>query len=146
MVDKSTSRELNARVAIESIRGPMTNAQIMDQFRITPEGFADLLRQLFQKKLISEEDLSRRGIKFKLVKPTPASVQASILPPPPVEHDEEFLDTVTLTELLSFKPVGSAPASSDKDPAEIVPPEDPKTGPDDKKNKFSLTGLFKKAK
>ena len=146
MADKSTSRELNARVAVESIRGPMTNAQIMERFRITPEGFADLLKQLFQKKLISEEDLNRRGIKFKVVKPTPASVQASIFPPPPVEHDEEFLDTVTLTELLSFKPQG--PATPEKAPAEIPSPEEPKAvpaGSEDKKNKFSLTGLFKKA-
>ncbi len=104
MVDKSTSRELNARVAVESIRGPMTNAQIMERFRITPQGFADLLKQLFQKKFISEEDLSRRGIKFKVVKPSPASQQTSVFPPPPVAHDEEFLDTVTLTDMLSFKP------------------------------------------
>jgi hypothetical protein len=145
MVDKNTSRELNARVAVESIRGPMTNAQIMERFRITPQGFADLLKQLFQKKFITEEDLSKRGIRFKVVKPSPVSQQASIFPPPPVEHDEEFLDTVTLTELLSFKPPG-APTAADKEPVEIPLPEEPKTGPDDKKGKFSLTGLFKKAK
>jgi hypothetical protein len=146
MVDKSTSRELNARVAVESIRGPMTNAQIMEQFRITPEGFADLLKQLYQKKLISDDDLSRRGIKFKVLKPPSAPAQASISPPPPVEHDEEFLDTVTLTELLSFKPQG--PPAEDKT-AEIPTPEEPTAGSQgsqDKKNKFSLTGLFKKAK
>lgn len=144
MVDKSTSRELNARVAVESIRGPMTNAQIMDKFKITPQGFADLLKQLFQKKFISEEDLSRRGIKFKVVKPSSEAQQASIFPPPPVAQDEEFLDTVTLTELLSFKP--PSPSATDKEPAEIEPPEEPKVPSDEKKGKFSLTGLFKKAK
>ena len=148
MVDRNTSRELNARVAVESIRGPMTNSEIMEQFRITAQGFADLLKQLYQKKLISEEDLSRRGIKFKVLKPSPASpsasAQASIFPPPPVEQDEEFLDTVTLTELLSFKP--QEPASQDKSPAEIPSPDATKAEPEDKKNKFSLTGLFKKAK
>ncbi len=116
----------------------------MERFRITPQGFADLLKQLFQKKFISEEDLSRRGIKFKVVKPSPASEQPSICPPPPVEHDEEFLDTVTLTELLSFKPPGSS--TVEKEPAEIEPPDEPKVRLDEKKGKFSLTGLFKKAK
>jgi hypothetical protein len=145
MADQTTSRNLNAREAVEHVRGPLTNAQLMERFKITPQGFADLLKQLFQKKLISEEDLARRGIRFKVVKQTPSVQQASIFPPPPVEHDDEFLDTVTLTELLTFKtPEAPRPA---KEPAEIAGPEETKEAqPDEKKGKFSLTGLFKKSR
>jgi hypothetical protein len=143
MADKSGSRNVNAREAVELINGPMTNAQLMETLRISPQGFADLLKKLFEKKLIHEEDLSRRGIRFKVVKPPSELAQTTIIPPPPVPQDEEFLDTVTLTELLSFKPTAT-PAS--QEPKEITPPEETKPAGEERKGKFSLTGLFKKAK
>lgn len=155
MSQRSTSRELSAKAAVEGIRSSMTNAELMEKFKITASGFADLLKQLFQRKLISEEDLERRGIRFRVLKP-PASAPAPppqpsmpIHPPPPRETDEEFLDTVTLTELLTFKPPSSSLSSSE--PTEIPSPEEPEetkqSGPqEEKKGKFSLTGLFKKAR
>jgi hypothetical protein len=146
MADKTGSRNLNARDAVEQIRGPLTNAQVMENFKISAQGFADLLKQLFQKKLITEEDLARRGIRFKVVKPAPTVQQTSVFPPPPVEHDDEFLDTVTLTDMLTFKGPEKPPPPQ-KEPAEIPIPEDPKeTQAEEKKGKFSLTGLFKKAR
>ena len=144
MDDKA--RNVSARNAVEAIRGPMTNAQILEKFKISPSGFGDLLRQLLVHKLITEEDLNHRGIRFKVKKeaeiPTP-----SLLPPPPDEADEEFLDTVTLTELLTFKPGESAPPgkkSDEKSHVEIskIEPDDE----EDKKGRFSLGGLFKKGK
>jgi hypothetical protein len=152
MDDKA--RNVSARDAVEAIRGPMTNAQILEKFKISPSGFGDLLRQLVAHKLLTEEDLNRRGIRFKLVKkeveaasiPTPSIPTPSILPPPPDETDEEFLDTVTLTELLTFKPGESAPPRKKSDEKSHV--EIPEVEPDeeDKKSRFSLGGLFKKGK
>ena len=146
MDDKA--RNVSARDAVEAIRGPLTNAQILEKFKISPSGFGDLLRQLLAHRLLTEEDLSRRGIRFKLVKkepqipsiPTPA-----ILPPPPDETDEEFLDTVTLTELLTFKP--EEPRSPGKKKEESQQTEIPEVEhEEEKKSKFSLGGLFKKGK
>jgi hypothetical protein len=142
MADKTTSRNLNAREAVEHLRGPLTNAQIMEKFKISAQGFADLLKQLFQKRLISEEDLARRGIQFKVLKQAPVMEPASILPPAPTEHDDEFLDTVALTEMLGFKGTEAPP----KESTEIPGPEESKADRREKKSKFSLTGLFKKAK
>jgi hypothetical protein len=142
------ARNVSARDAVAAIRGPMTNAEILKKFKISPAGFVDLLRQLLAHKLVTEEDLNHRGVRFKAVKkepqipsiPTPA-----ILPPPPDETDEEFLDTVTLTELLTFRP-GEAPPPRKKS-EEISQVESSKDEPDgEKKSKFSLGGLFKKGK
>ncbi len=145
MDDKA--RNVSARDAVEAIRGPLTNAQILEKFKISPAGFGDLLRQLLANKLLAEEDLKRRGIRFKVVKKEaqiPAIPTPAILPPPPDETDEEFLDTVTLTELLTFKPEEpKIPGKKqEKEQAEIpeVEPEE------DKKSRFSLGGLFKKGK
>lgn len=145
MASKTTSRDVNAREAVECIKSSLTNAQVMEKFKISPQGLADLLKQLFQKRLINEDDLQKRGIRFKVLKPqAPLTPQAATLPPPPSEHDEEFLDTVTLTELLGFKPPAAA---KQEEPAEIPGPEETKEPePTEKKGKFSLTGLFKKAK
>ena len=98
------ARNVSARDAVEAIRGPLTNAQILEKFKISPAGFGDLLRQLLAHKLITEEDLNQRGIRFKVAKKEAEIPTPSLLPPPPDETDEEFLDTVTLTELLTFKP------------------------------------------
>ncbi|MBI5570668.1 MAG: hypothetical protein HY914_12050 [Desulfomonile tiedjei] len=149
MADRTTSRDVSAREAVECVKSSLTNAQLMERFRISPQGLADLLKQLFSKRLINEDDLQRRGIRFKVLKPSaPLTPQAATLPPPPSEQDEEFLDTVALTELLSFKP--PEPAKKQQRPAEIAPPEPPEEPkepePTEKKGKFSLTGLFKKAK
>ena len=98
MTDTTTSRVLSAKEAVEAIRGPLSNARLMEQFKITPQGFADLIKQLFEKKLVTEDDLNRRGIRFKIVK---KQGQPQIVPPPPpepTEEAEEFLDTITLTE------------------------------------------------
>ena len=61
MTETTTSRELGAKEAIEAIRGPLSNGEIMEQFKISPQGFADLVKQLFEKKLITEDDLKTYG-------------------------------------------------------------------------------------
>ena len=142
------ARNVSARDAVAAIRGPMTNAEILKKFKISPAGFVDLLRQLLAHKLITEEDLNHRGIRFKAVKKEPQIPSIStpaILPPPPDETDEEFLDTVTLTELLTFKPdEPKIPGKKQEEKQQIEIPEVEPEG--EKKSKFSLGGLFKKGK
>jgi len=123
----------------------MSNTEVMERFKITTKGYADLLKQLFRKKLITEEDLTRRGISFTVSpkvedKPSPPPV---IAPPPPPE-DEEFLDTAALTDMLALKPVSRSAAQGFDDPAEIGSLDDEaESAP--KKQKYNLAGLFKKS-
>ncbi len=147
MAETEASRNLSAKVAVECLRSNMSNGELMQKFRISPSGFADLLRQLFEKKLISEQDMARRGIKFKITKKTQAPEEVSVVRPPTVqrqeEPEEEFLDTVSLTELLSSG--ASEPVPSCEEENEIEPPEETKTEtPSERKSRFSITGLFKK--
>ena len=151
MTETTTSRDLGAKEAIESVRGPLSNGQIMELFKISPQGFADLMKQLFEKKLITEDDLKRRGIRFKVVK---KQAPPQIIPPPPLapmapapkEDTEEFLDTVTLTDMLTFKVPDEQPAQKKQEPTEIPPPEEEAEELSEKKSRFSITGFFKKAK
>jgi hypothetical protein len=155
MTEPVSSRNVNAREALECIRRGMSNAELMARFKISPRGFADLLKQLFENRLINENDLASRGIRFKVVKkeaaPEPAPDKlaggvAALLPPP--EKDEGFLDTVELTELLSLK----MPGLSERD-AEAPPPPPPQLPEEDRdepkeetKGRFSLSALFKKSR
>jgi hypothetical protein len=152
MAQPPSSRNVSAKEAIEYIRGSMTNLELMERFKISPKGFADLLTQLFEKKLISEDDLARRGIRFKILKkeavaaqkPEPPVIAPQASTPQPlaaVEHPEDFLDTVELTELLSSfdnpPPKKEAPPANSEETAskdEIA----------EKKSRFSISGLFKK--
>jgi hypothetical protein len=161
MTETMTSRVLGAKEAVEGIRGPLSNGQLMEQFKISPQGFADLIKQLFEKKLITEDDLSKRGIRFKVVKkeaptqtipppsPNPARETAQTVPPPspnPDEETEEFLDTVTLTDMLTFKSPDEPPVEGKDEPTEIPPPEEVAEELSEKKSRFSITGFFKKAR
>ncbi len=140
------TKDVSAREAIDAIRGPMSNAELMQRFKLSPQGFADLLRQLFAHKLITEEDLQKRGARYKPAKKEP---EPAVQPPPapptpaPLLDDEEyaFLDTVTLTELLTLKPLEPPPPLHNK--AEPPPQEEEET-PESKKKKFRFGGLFKK--
>ena len=82
MQEKQSSRDVNARTAVEAVRGNMTNLELMERFKISPRGFADLLKQLFEKKLISEEDMVRRGIRFRVLK-AQAEIEPEVLEPVP---------------------------------------------------------------
>lgn len=151
MAEKGTSRDVSAKKAIEVIKGPASNAEVMEAFRISPSGFADLLRQLYEKKLIDEEDLKKRGVRFKLKKrkvdpkPEPAPPKPELKPPPPRPDDSEFVDTVTLTEMLTFKDPTKTSQEMEVQTAEIEPPEiDPEEARKAKKSKFKITGLFKR--
>ena len=139
------TKDVSAREAIDAIRGPMSNAELMQRFKLSPQGFADLLRQLFVHKLITEEDLQKRGARYKPGKKEPEPAAVLPPPPPPLMDDEEysFLDTVTLTELLTLKPLEPPPPVRKK--AETPPPaEEEEETPETKKKKFRLGGLFKK--
>jgi len=147
MTETETSRNVSARQAVEDVRGPMTNGELMEKYKITAAGYADLLKQLYAKKLITEDDLTRRGIRFKIVKPQVEEKRVEPIPvipqqPWPDDEDEEFLDTVTLTELLAFKPQEAPPEKKKKESA--PPPAKEDADSKDKKGKFSITGLFKK--
>mgnify|MGYP003884352893 CR=1 FL=1 len=150
MAQTERSRNVNAKEAVECIRGPMTNGELMEKFKISPKGFADLLKQLFEHKLITAEDLSRRGIKFKLVRKELAEEKVGQPVMVPVNHPEDFLDTVELTELLSLKPpaqVEQAHTKSLNQNSTDLPNNANNAdidGTSEKKSKFSLTGFFKK--
>lgn len=147
MTDPQTSRDVDAREALASIRSTMTNAEVMEKFKITPAGFADLLKQLFTLKLISEEDLVRRGIQFRVVNPPAANQsvqQMPLVPLSPNQQDDEFLDTVELTELLSFKPVQQPKPVQESEPVEEPEESNRDQGQQAKKGKFGISGLFRK--
>jgi hypothetical protein len=143
MTAEEKARNVSARDAVEAIRGPLTNAELLEKFKITAKGFSDLLRQLLACRLITEEDLNKRGIRFKLIKKEPEIPTPALLPPPPDEMDEEFLDTVTLTELLTFKPDEPTPPGKKGEKKTHAESSNVKAV-DEKKSKFSLGGLFKK--
>ncbi len=133
MMKNESSRDLSAKAAVEGLRSNTTNGELMQQFKISPKGFADLLRQLYEKKLITDQDMLRRGIKFKVA---PKGSTASSQP------EEEFLDTVELTELLSFKST-ETPATASK--SENVKPDAPKNqSAPRKKAGFKLNKLFRR--
>jgi hypothetical protein len=135
------SRDVSAKSAVDAIRSSRSNKELMEYFKISSKGFADLLKQLLQKNLITEEDLKNRGIKYTVTKKAEPSKPAPIAPAPR-EDDEDFLDTVTLTEMLSFKDPTSTAAGA---AAEIDgPDEEAEADMDGKKVKFTLSGLFKK--
>lgn len=144
---KQTRREVSAKEALESIRGSMTNAEVMQKFKLNPSGYADLLKQLFEKRLITRADLERRGIRFKLQSKQVEPFQGQRATMPAVEESEEFLDTMVLTGLLSFKaPDEQSPRPPAKRP---LPPTAVSNGeeepdPSEKKKKFSLSGFLRK--
>jgi hypothetical protein len=142
MASPPKSRDVSAKSAVEAIRSSRSNKELMDFFKISSKGLADLLKQLLQKNLINEEDLKNRGIKYTVTKKAPEQAKPAPVAPAPREDDEEFLDTVTLTEMLSFKDPTSTPAGA---AAEIDgPDEEAEADMQDKKVKFTLSGLFKK--
>jgi hypothetical protein len=142
MADNTVTREVNAKEALKCIRGSMSNGEVMAKFKITPAGYADLLRQLYAHNLITEEDLKRRGITFKSAKKTEESTeQVTHAPPPPVAEDDEFLDTVALTQLLTLKPMKNAGTrTKESNAAEADESQEDVEG----KSKFRLRGIFKK--
>ena len=142
MPAKGTSRELNAKQALKCIRSGMSNADLMKTFRISPSGLADLLKQLFEAKLITENDLFRRGVDFKVIKKGPA--QPAMIAPPPRDDDDEFVDTVTLTEMLTFSPPEKKSPPHTLDLDELPELEELEEESTDKKGKFNLSTLFKK--
>ena len=142
MTVNDKARSIRARDAVEAIRGPLTNAQILERFKITQKGFADLLRRLLTNKLITEEDLNRRGIRVKVIRKE-AEITTPSLSPSPDETGEEFLDTVTLTEMLTVK--SAEPKIPVKEVNEKHHAESAKAEPvEDEKSKPTLGGLFKK--
>lgn len=168
MQERQSSRDVSARAAVEAIRGTMSNNEVMERFKISPRGFADLLKQLFEKKLISEDDMARRGIRFKIKKaqdePEPEPAPKPRITPAPAprvmsaprnatqgDSDEEFLDTIALTKL--FTTFGPSPQAKQEQPQEKTnepePAEESKEETEestDKKGKFSITGFFKKVR
>lgn len=156
MTQQTSSRDVGAKAAIEAIRGPMTNAEIMARFKISALGFADLIKQLYERKLISEDDMVRRGLKFRIKKPKEeapqpvAPIEARPLPPIPQkprleDEDGEFLDTLALAGMFTaFSP----PKEDTPPPLKIEQKDQPQSPVEEdtteEKRKFSITGMFKK--
>ncbi len=144
------SREVSAKKAVELIRGNISNGDLMEMLKISAKGFADLLRQLFERKLIDEEDLAKRGIKYKVIKrdnmpvlPINSEEAVSGPVPPQYEMDTSFLDTVELTELLSTSGSG-APILNENDANGDVENKKAEAQSSSRKSRFSFGNLFKK--
>ncbi len=147
MAQPEKSRDVGAKVAVDCIRSSMSNREIMERFQISSKGFADLLKKLLQSKLITGQDLTNRGINIKVTKkptaPGKAPKPVPRLAPQPDEGDRDFLDTVTLTEMLSSGSLPGPPSGKDETAAETRPPDkEDKAG--GKKSKGRLSGLFRK--
>lgn len=148
MTQETSSRDVGAKAAIEAIRGPMTNTEIMARFKISALGFADLIRQLYERKLISESDMVRRGLKFRVKKPVEKAPEP--VPPPPPKprlesEDGEFLDTIELAGMFTaFKPAQPDTPALPKVERKDEPNQSPEEAAAEKKSKFSITGMFKK--
>jgi len=149
----------------------MSNAELMSKFKISAQGYADLLRQLFENRLITEEDLARRGIRFKVMK-RDAAPMPSTLPPEEPEEPEELEAEELEAEELEAEPSETIPVTmrvSDdeeegfldtqeltdllsfappKAKASAAPPQEPEIEKEEdttgKKSRFSLSGLFRK--
>jgi hypothetical protein len=155
MIETQSSRALSAKQAVEMLRSNMSNGELMQKFKISPKGFADLLTQLFEKKLISEQDLLRRGIRFKVQKkpgegsatPKPLQQAPQAIKAPILQSDEpqeEFLDTIAIENMFSsFKPVEPpAPVQKGADNEISGPEEDIKI--DESKKSGFFSGIFRK--
>lgn len=149
-------KDVSAKAAVDCIRSDMSNAEVMKRFQINTKGYVDLLRQLVLAKLITEEDLTRRGIRVRIISATqqaavtqPIKPQQVVAVAPVMTSDEQegFLDTAALVDLLA----GNAPSarrnkkSIDPEPEEEIK-EESVTDSTPSKSRFSLTGLFKKSK
>lgn len=145
MADRDTSRDVRAKDAVDAIRSGLSNADVMRHFKISAQGFADLLRQLFERGLITQEDLSARGIRFRVVKKHIVATASQIPEPPPMEEPEDFLDTVELTELLSAKASADQAAKQSAAPPPASSEEEArKSELPAKKGRFPFAKLFKK--
>ena len=127
----------------------MTNAEVMERFRISAAGYAHLLKQLFTLKLISEQDLERRGIQFRIVSPTAPEKpveRAPLLRPGAQDEDDELLSTMDLTKLLSFKPRERTESETKPEPVrEPIQKQEPPRVRKVEKDKSGMSGLFRKA-
>jgi hypothetical protein len=120
---KASSRNVSAKEALKCIRSSMSNTEIMERFKISANGLGDMLKQMYLKKLITVEDLKRRGVKIKGLKKAEADVSLPPMPPP-ADQDDQFLDTVTLIEILTVKPIEPPPPDDlSSGPTEIIEPD-----------------------
>jgi hypothetical protein len=149
MAEKDASTPVNAREAVAGIKGPMSNEELMKRFKITSLGFTDLLRQLLKHNLISEADLERRGIRVTYRKKKAEAHEAHQAPQmvasTSYEEDEGFLDTVTLTDILTFKPDAEPPRTKERVEKSRPPKKDQPEEPE-KKSRFRISGFFKKSR
>jgi hypothetical protein len=149
MTARQSSRDVNAKEAIECIRSAMTNAEVMKRFKISAAGYAHLLKQLFALKLISQHDLERRGIHFRILNPPESEKPVERAPLRrlgALDEDNEFLDTVELTELLSFKPKERQDPEKHPEPVgESTQTREPAGAGKAKKAKPGMSVLFRKA-
>lgn len=143
MTAKDRSTPVDAKEAIACIKGPMSNEELMERFKITPLGFTDLLTQLLKHKLISEEDLERRDIRVTYREEKGEAPQ--MVADTSDLEDEGFLDTATLTDILTFKPDTEPPREKER-PEKPRQPVEEEPDQSEKKSRFSISGLFRKSR
>ncbi|MEJ2717881.1 MAG: hypothetical protein P8182_12185 [Deltaproteobacteria bacterium] len=145
MAANDRSTPVDAKEAIACVKGPMSNEEIMARFKISPLGYMDLLTQLLKHKLISEDDLARRGIRVSY-RPRKAEPEAPQMVADTSDlEDESFLDTATLTDILTFKPDTEPPPPKQPAPKPRQPVEE-EPNESKKKGRFRLSGFFRKSR
>jgi hypothetical protein len=113
MPKQTTATPVSARLAVKYIRGSMTNAEIMKSFNISAKGFADLLTQLVMKNLLTQQDLEKRGIRFRIKKRKSRKKPPENVPAYLASNVETVMDIAVVTEVLTLKPIKESRKAGD---------------------------------
>ena len=136
------SRRVSAKEALELIKGPLPNVELMKRLRISTKGLADLLTQLLVKGLITEDDLERRGVRHKFQKKStprktkspkgPQSIRTAsevvmdisvgtgtmtvtAIETPPINQQKAVLiDSSVITEVVTLQPLEEPPVAAEQ--------------------------------
>ncbi len=96
------SRRVNVRKALGAVKSSATNSELKRAFGISDKGLEDLMIQLYDRELMTEDDLERRGVDVSTLRAL-KELGAGLVPDETVPEEEapkQFLDTVCLTDLL----------------------------------------------
>lgn len=101
---EGTRTSVRAGDAVDALRSNLSNAEIMRLFKISPTGYAGLLKKLFEARFITETDLVARGIHFRVEKTESGAPTIRVERVEQIHECDEFLDTIgILIGLLSPK-------------------------------------------
>jgi hypothetical protein len=104
------SRRVNVRKALNAVKSSASNSELKRAFGISEKGLEDLMIQLYDRELLTEDDLERRGVDVSTLRAL-KDLGSGIVPDETVPEEDapkQFLDTVCLTDLLKSSGIGSS--------------------------------------